>query len=207
MPSKHYYTHSSGYCFSPANPNGVFTPSNNNPKNLRAHLDIALSSKTVAWHSNGNVDDNCEPEPVEACDISDLPDVETTLLPALEAGNCISRFNTFYTNLNAISLCDTEPTILDKFLCVLNWISSQPFLLYADVGIPGPTSPCADQYEVVIIFDNKLPISWGNLKFLGPDLIKQIAPLPFPLSFSKFAISMHSLVSDIYYVDPSGIFT
>lgn len=207
MPSKHYYTHSSGYCFGPNNQNGVFGPSNNDPKNLRKHLDIALSGKALAWHANGNEDINCEPDPEETCDISNLPDIVTVFMPdTIVEGNCISKFTVFYQD---IFNCRFAPytTIQEKFLCVLNIVSNLA-LIYAFSGTQNPCDPVTDPFEIVAIFDDKLVIQWGKLIDDGSmNLIRQSHPLPFPLLFSKFTISMHSLTTDIYYVHPFGIFT
>jgi hypothetical protein len=206
MPSKHYYTHSSGYCFSPANPNGIFTPSNNDPKNLRAHLDIALSGKTLAWHANGNTNDNCDPEIEEACNISDLPDVPLTLLPVFSSGeDCVASFNCFkdtVINTGGVCAADDQKTIENHLLCLITFLASDPLFLFASsVKAYGPICDLNTRpFEVVVIFDNKLAISWGLL--FSPDNIniyKNVAPLPFPTTFTCFEITFHDINANVYY--------
>jgi len=56
-----------------------------------------------------------------------------------------------------------------------------------------------DTFELVIIFDDKLALSYGELIDMGMNVRDTLKPLVFPTTFISFNFVLHSLVSDTYY--------
>lgn len=198
------------FCFGQTNRNGVGTPSVNNPYLLRENLNIALSSKVPAWYSYGPEQKEVCENPVVpiVCDLSRKPDIITVTLPPLidYSTNCKAGFNYFYTNLAAEG-CDTQPTIEGQLLCVMDYISN-PSLVYAQTsGSDIPCDPVDDPFEVVVIFDNKVAVSWGPLIESSGDLIRKMSPMPFPVEFTSFTITLYQVNTKTHWVTSAGFFT
>lgn len=200
----HKIRFSSGYCFGPNNRNGVFTPSNNDPINLRQHLNIALSSTTPAYFANPRPQvESCEDRIVpDTCDMSRFADILSFSLPA--PPNCISAFDAFYAAI--FVLCPNNApatTVQEHLLCVLNALSDYS-LAYA---IASTCDPASEPFEVVVIFDNKMPVTWGKLVYgIFPTLVRQISSMPFPLNFETFEITMYKVQTKTHYSDPRGVY-
>jgi hypothetical protein len=187
MPQIHNYTHSSGYCFGPNNQNGVFGPSNNNPKVLRDHLNIALSSKHPGWFANA-YQQECETVEEKVCDISSLPVIQT-IGPTGYTPCVVNIFNAI--DLFAPPVISSDP-ILDIFL---------GFLTFVATANPQYGAVCmTDSFELRIIFDDKISVSWGALidNTMG-FYVKTSAPLPFPPSFQSFEIVAYSTLTMTNY--------
>lgn len=203
----HKIRFSSGYCFGPNNRNGVFTPSNNDPFNLRQHLNIALSSTMPAYFANP------PPEPVscedivvpDTCNLARLADIITLPLPS--PPNCISAFDTFYTNLFAACPNNILASIEEHLFCVMVTLSNYAFIYAASADTP--CDPATEPFEIVVIFDDKLAVSWGALTDNGTpggNLYRSIAPMPFPLNFSTFEVTMYKVATKTHYSDPRGVY-
>lgn len=188
MPQIHNYTHSSGYCFGPNNQNGVFGPSNNNPKVLRDHLNIALSSKHPGWFANAHQQE-CETVEEKVCDISSLPVIQT-VGPTGYTPCVVNIVAAFGASFNGQIIA--QPTLLGKYNELLTLVSN-PIQLYGAVCT-------TDSFELRIIFDDKISISWGALidNTMG-SYIKTLAALPFPSSFTSFEIVVYSTLTNTHY--------
>lgn len=189
MPQIHNYTHSSGYCFGPNNQNGVFGPSNNNPKVLRTHLAIALSSKHPGWFANPQSQE-CENAEAPVCDISALPVIQT-VGPSGYTPCVTNIFLAFEALFNGQIIL--QPTLLGKF-SELQTLASNPLQPYGPVCM-------TDSFELRIIFDDKISVSWGALIPMG-NYVKASAPLPFPTSFQSFQITIYSTLTMTHYSSP-----
>jgi hypothetical protein len=189
MPSTHNYKHSSGYCFGPNNQNGVFGPSSNDPKVLRDHLNIVLSSKSLGWFANGHSETDCEPDVQDkVCDITTLPIILT--VGPLDYTTCVANIvAAFGASFNGQII--VQPTFLEKFLKLLELVST-PAQLY------GPICP-TDTFELRVIFDDKVSISWGELTNSGLGYIRDTSPLNFPVTFTVFEIIVYSTTTNTHY--------
>lgn len=185
MSAAHYFTHSSGYCFPPANGNprgnGVFTPSNNNIPSLRLHLAVALGSKSPAYFASPTTKPCPVPKVIESCNIANMLEI-LTFGPTTYT-TCVTNFwaafgASFYATINA------QVTLLTQFQALLTLVSN-----LAQAYGPNCTT---ESFQLHVIFDNKIDVNWGQLVNSAGTFYRDPTPLVFPDTFETFELVIYA---------------
>lgn len=138
-------------------------------------------------------DDGYDPTLPEviSCDISCLPTIELFQSTPEEDVFGLQFNNDLNFDLRvAISLGTTAK---DQFIRLLNHLSD-PFYMYA------ASFATDDKFFVYMLFDDKLPVSWGQLLDIGGQWIRDTSvPLRFPLDFETVTIAIYSENADKFY--------
>lgn len=178
----------------------------NDPGTLKNIFNILMDGRRdnagpafKATHYNEENDSFDTPIPPEIiCDTECLP-----VIPVVDGDNLCVNGSIFPVMSTLAANIALQPTLEAKLLRTL-FLYSEPSRVYGNPNVPNCSGTTGgytdDQYEVVIIYDDKIPIPIGKLIDGGAnDLIKEFAPLVFPLSFNSFHVTVHSLVTDVYY--------
>uniref|UniRef100_A0A6C0JRL7 Uncharacterized protein n=1 Tax=viral metagenome TaxID=1070528 RepID=A0A6C0JRL7_9ZZZZ len=122
------------------------------------------------------------------CDASALPLIVTTVLPG--TGSCEDVINASFAAAFSADIAGVSG-FYEKFTKL-----SQEISLTLTYGAFCTT----DVFEFAVIFDDRVPISWGVLIDGGfGSNLRHPTQQPFPLTWTSFELVIHSLVTDTYY--------
>lgn len=125
--------------------------------------------------------------PCTGCNSEDLVPVPTVALPG--TGSCVDVINASFapgfsfTLGNFTGFYNKFAQLNDSVSLLLQW----------------GTFCTTEVFELVVIFDGKIPISWGVLTDSGGFGFRTPTKQPFPQAFTSFEMVIHSVTNNIYY--------
>lgn len=127
---------------------------------------------------------------VVSCDISCLDTIEICIpTPEDEVFGIVQNNNTQFELRTVIF---PGITAQEQFILLMNYLSN-PFFEYSGAF------PTTDRFFIYMIFDDKLPVNWGELLDMGNWIRDTSVPLRFPLSFECVTFALYSQNNDKFY--------
>lgn len=181
MPQVHNFTTPAAFCGSVSG----HPFASKDPKAMKKQMEIALSAKTPGFFHNVYSEDQpgCTSViPDSSCNIENLPDIIITY-PSSSGDQCTQDITAF---LNSINIGDVplQSSLLTAFAKLLEIISSNTTIT-ANAG-------CDDLVEFRVVFDKKVVVSWGTLKYIsGTTYVLTPHIFSFPTTFNSFEFVLY----------------
>lgn len=170
--------------------NNIFTALTDNRKDAQGN-NLSLP----AFSSNKYVepDNNNDPKIpiVVSCSLDCLPEIEVVeAVPGDSVHQILNDEDLIIDLMAQVSTGTTQ----EKFIKLMIHLSN-PFYAYH------PVYATDDRFFLYVIFDDKLPVSWGELVDMGGQFVRDTdIPLRFPNTFESFTLALYSLNDDAFYL-------
>ena len=138
--------------------------------------------------------DNSDPKLpiVISCSLDCLPEIEVVSATEEDSAFNITGNNDLQIDLQGILSFGSN--VQEQFILLMNHLSN-PFYQYRSVFNTD------DKFFLYMIFDDKLPVSWGELVAMGGFLVRDTdVPLRFPNSFESVTFALYSQNEDKFYL-------
>lgn len=141
-------------------------------------------------------EDNYDPKlpKVISCSLDCLPEIETCK-PVTGDGGAFVIVDGSESSLRSVIALGTNAQ--EQFILLLNFLSEQTTTF--DFGISFVVED--DTFFLYMIFDDKLPINWGQLIDMGGFLFRDPnVPLRFPTTFESVTFALYSQNQDKFFL-------
>lgn len=184
MPQVHKFSTPSAFCGAV---NG-HTFASKDPKAIKIFMNIAMGSRPPGFHHHAIQEEECEPE-LPVCDISALPVVP--VIHRFVMGDCLNDLENDFASRNMYAQVSASYVSGGVYAAFAKFVE-----LVAAVSVFNVDGACETTFAV--IFDDKVPIVWGQLVGVAPNM-STLSPrnFYFPPTFSGFEFVIYA--GGLYY--------